>query len=144
MSLVCFCTWLVLKIWKSITFLPHVKKCYTFASQMQSAWHKPRPFKHLFSTSNITSTLLNCFVLKTLCSKTKQLRSALIKLLVLNQCLNGRGFTLSFLFDLTGVSPRSVLDPIWSDPTDLEHLTAAENQQWLILTDYWDEPAVAE
>ena len=40
----------------------------------------------------LLSTLLNCFVLKTLCSKTKQLRSVLVKLLVLNGCLNGRGF----------------------------------------------------
>ena len=39
---------------------------------------KPRPFKHLFSTSKVTSTLLNCFVLKILCSKTKQLKSVLV------------------------------------------------------------------
>ena len=54
----------------------------------------PLPFKHSFNTSNITSTLLNCFVLKTLCSKTKQMRSVLVKLLVLNQCLNGQGLSI--------------------------------------------------
>ena len=53
---------------------------------------KPWPFRHFLSTSNFTSTLLNCFVLKTLCSKTKQLRSILVKLVVLNKCLNGWGF----------------------------------------------------
>jgi hypothetical protein len=54
---------------------------------------KPRPFKHSFSTSNFTSTLLNCFVLEHRVFKTKQLRSVLVKLLVLNKCLNGRGFS---------------------------------------------------
>ena len=51
---------------------------------------KPKTFNQ-FSTSNFTITLLNCFVLKSLCSKTKQLRSVLVKLLVLNKCLNGSG-----------------------------------------------------
>ena len=45
---------------------------------------KPMQFKHLFSYSNFMSTLLNCFVLEHSDFKTKQLRSVLIKLLVLN------------------------------------------------------------
>jgi hypothetical protein len=45
---------------------------------------KPKPSKYLFSTSNFTSTLLNCFVLEHSDFKTKQLRSVLVKLLVLN------------------------------------------------------------
>ena len=45
---------------------------------------KPKPIKHLFSTSKFTSTLLNCFVLEHSDFKTKQLRSVLVKLLVLN------------------------------------------------------------
>ena len=44
----------------------------------------------------LCSTLLDCFVLKSLCSKTKQLRSVLVKLLVLNKCLNGLGFSGDF------------------------------------------------
>ena len=47
--------------------------------------------KHLLSTSNFTSTLINHFVLEHSDFKTKQLRSVLVKLLVLNQCLNGLG-----------------------------------------------------
>ena len=38
---------------------------------------KPKTFNQ-FSTSNFTITLLNCFVLKSLCSKTKQLKSVLV------------------------------------------------------------------
>ena len=45
---------------------------------------KPKPSKHLFSTSNFTSTLLNCFVLEHSDFKTTQLRTVLVKLLVLN------------------------------------------------------------
>ena len=41
---------------------------------------QPKSFKHLFSTSNFTSTLLNCLVLEHSDFKTKQLRSALVKL----------------------------------------------------------------
>ena len=41
-----------------------------------------------FSTFCGQKKLLNCFGLKSLCSKTKQLRSVLVKLLVLNKCLN--------------------------------------------------------
>ena len=52
---------------------------------------EPRPFKHSFRTSNFTSTILNCFALEHRVFKTKQLRSVLVKLLVLNECLNGRG-----------------------------------------------------
>jgi hypothetical protein len=58
---------------------------------------KPKPFKRWFSTSNFTSTLLNCFVLKSFCSKTKQLRSVLVKLLVVNKCLNSLGLIWIFL-----------------------------------------------
>jgi hypothetical protein len=54
---------------------------------------KPQPFEHSFGTSGFTSAVLNCFVLKTLFSKTKQLRSVLVELLVLNECLNGRGLS---------------------------------------------------
>ena len=36
------------------------------------------PCKHIFSISKVTGTLLNCFVLKILCSKTKQLRSGMV------------------------------------------------------------------
>ena len=57
---------------------------------------KQRPFKDSFSTKNFTSALLNCFFLNILCSKTKQLRSVLVKLLVLNECLNGGGLTESW------------------------------------------------
>ena len=49
---------------------------------------KPRPFKHLFSTSNFTSTLLNCFVLEHSDFKTKPLRSVVVK------CFNGLGFNM--------------------------------------------------
>ena len=52
---------------------------------------KPQPFKHLFSTTNFTSILLNCFVLEHSVFKTKQLRSVLVKLLVLKKCLKGQG-----------------------------------------------------
>ena len=45
---------------------------------------KPKPSKHLFSTSNFTITLLNCFVLEHSDLKTKQLRSVLVKLLIMN------------------------------------------------------------
>ena len=38
---------------------------------------KPNTFNQ-FSTINFTITLLNCFVLKSLCSKTKQLRSGMV------------------------------------------------------------------
>ena len=55
---------------------------------------KPHPSKNFFIARNATSKLFNCLVLKTLCSKTKQMTSVLVKLLVLNQCLNGRGFIL--------------------------------------------------
>ena len=41
---------------------------------------------------------VNCFVLKSLCSKTKQLRSILVKLPVLNKCLNGLGFIVPIDF----------------------------------------------
>ena len=46
---------------------------------------KPKLFKHLLSTSNFTSTLFNCFVLKSLCAKTKQLKNVLVKLLPLRR-----------------------------------------------------------
>ena len=39
---------------------------------------KPKPFKHLFSTSNFTSTLLDCFVLEYSDIKTTQLRCVLV------------------------------------------------------------------
>ena len=45
---------------------------------------KPNPLKHLFITTNFTTTLLNCFVLEHSDFKTKQLRIVLVKLLVLN------------------------------------------------------------
>ena len=45
---------------------------------------RPKPSKHLFSTSKFTSTLLNCFVLEHRVFKTKQLRSVLVKLLIMN------------------------------------------------------------
>ena len=40
------------------------------------------PTQYLFSTSNFTSTLLNCFSIEHSDFKTKQLRSVLVKLLV--------------------------------------------------------------
>ena len=55
-------------------------ECYMFIISS----FKPKSFKHLFSTSNFTSTLLNCSVLEHRDFKTKQLRSVLVKLLVLN------------------------------------------------------------
>ena len=63
-------------------------------SNMNALLLKPRPFMHLFSTSNFTSTLLNSFVLEHSVFKTKQLRSVVVKLLVLNWCLDDQGFRL--------------------------------------------------
>ena len=74
--------------------------CKFWSQNITTLCNMPRPLKHQFSTSNFTSALLNCFDLKTLCSKTKQLRSVLIKLLVQNKCLNGRGFS-SIMFHLS-------------------------------------------
>ena len=60
---------------------PNSKICRICISQRDTIKRKP--------VSNFTRTLLNCFVLKTLCSKTKSI--VLVKLLVQNKCLNGRG-----------------------------------------------------
>ena len=67
----------------TVIHLPmYFQKCFHFCCFKV----KPQPFKHLYSTSKVTSTLLNCFVLQILCSKTKQLRSVLVTLLVLDNC----------------------------------------------------------
>ena len=43
--------------------------------------YKPWPFKHLFSTSNFTSTILNCFDLEHGDFKAKQLKSTKVWIL---------------------------------------------------------------
>ena len=45
---------------------------------------KPGISTNELSNSDFNSKLLNCFVFKTLCSKTKQLRSLFVKLLIDN------------------------------------------------------------
>ena len=55
---------------------------------------KPHPFKQLFSTSKVTTMLLNCFALEHSIFKTKQLSRLLVTLLLLNNSLNGRGLRL--------------------------------------------------
>ena len=57
-----------------------VFKSISWRNTIEADRVKPRPFKHLFSTSNFTSTLLNCFVLEYSAFKTKQLRCTLVKL----------------------------------------------------------------
>ena len=69
-------------------------KTLHFISSPRSMCHtiKPGPYTKILSIVNFTSKLLNCFVLKTLCSKATQLRCLLVKLVIDNIFVDGPGF----------------------------------------------------
>ena len=51
-------------------------------------------YTNLLSITNFSSKLLNCFLLKILFSKTKQSRSLLLKLVIVNMFIHGPGLAL--------------------------------------------------
>ena len=55
---------------------------------------KPDLSVAILPISSFTSQLMNCFALKTLCSKTKQLISLLVKLLIDNMFVERSGLSL--------------------------------------------------
>ena len=69
-------------------------KTLHFISSPRSMCHtiKPGPCTKTSSIINFTNKLLNCFVLKTLCSEATQLRCLLVKLVIDNIFVDGPGF----------------------------------------------------
>ena len=77
--------------------VPVVLYRYLFVKKKVFNYSELHFFKMTFyNIDTLSFTILNCFVLKSLCSKTKELRSVQVKLLGLNKCFNALGFCKYF------------------------------------------------
>ena len=84
-----------------------------------------------FCGTDVASTRLNCVVLKSLYSKTKQSRSVLVKLLVLNKCRNGLGLNQKCITYILVVEQANQFCPF---------LYEANIWRWLFLVQYQPDP----